>query len=209
MAPDDARPRLRLFRDGRFLDDGTAAAVPAPPLAPDSLPSRLLGCGCLAAVVLAVLLVALVAGLFALVSGAGEERTSTTGVVRSVGPGTDDDGVRHEHCYEVAYTAGGRDLLHRTCEVTPRASVDLADDEPGPQRDARFAAAHGVGSEVRLRHAVDPPYAGSGAIADLDGTLLQPGRTASVVGWLVAGSALSFAASVLWLALRGRRRPVG
>ncbi len=94
MTARDERPRLRVFRDGRFLEDEPAGA-PEPLLPPDSLAPR----------------------------------TSTTGMILSVGPGTDADGVRRDHCYEVGYTAGGRDLVHRTCEVLPRAAADLPDDD--------------------------------------------------------------------------------
>lgn len=211
MTAPDERPRLRVFRDGRFVEDEPAGAPaePAPLLAPDSLASRVVGYGCLAVLVLPVLVVALVASLFAVVSGLGEERTSTTGVVLSAGPGTDDAGVRRPHCYEVAYTAGGRDLVHRTCEATPQTAMDLPDEETRAQRDERFAATHAVGSEVRLRHAVEPPYDASGPIADTDVTLLSPGTSGVVVGGLVAASALSFAGLALWLGLRGRRRRSG
>lgn len=205
MTAPDERPRLRVFRDGRFVEDEPAGA-PAPLLAPDSLASRVVGYGCLAVVVLPALLVALVAGLFAVVAGAGEERTSTTGVVLSSGPGTDDAGVPRPHCYEVAYTAEGRDLVHRTCEATPQTAVDLPADETRAQRDERFAATHPVGSEVRLRHAVEPPYRANGGIADTDVTLLSPGTSGVVAGVLVAASALAFAGLALWLGLRGRRR---
>ena len=205
------RPRLRLFRDGRFLEDepARAAVQPTPLPAPGSLAGRVVGCGCLLVVVVPLLVVALLGGLVALVSGAATEQTGTTGVVRSVGPGTDADGVRRDHCYEVAYVAGGRDLVHRTCEVTARASLDVPVDESRAQQDERFAAEHPVGSRVRLRHAVEPPYAADGALADLEVTLLHPGRTGVVVGSVVAACALAVVALVLWAVLRGRRRRAG
>lgn len=205
------RSRLRVFRDGRFVEDAPPGGPAAPPPVPrpDSLASRVVGYGCLAVVVLPLLAVALFGGLVALVSGASAERTDTTGVVRSVGPGTDLDGVRRDHCYEVAYVAGGQDLVHRTCEVVPRASVHVPDDESRAQQDERFAAAHPVGSRVRVRHAVEPPYAGDGAIADLEVTFLHPGRTAVVVGAAVATSATAVAVLVLWAGLRPRRRRAG
>ena len=217
MTAPDPPSRLRLFRDGRFVEDEPAGAPATPPpphatppplLAPDSLASRVVGYGCLAVVVLPMLLVALIAGLFALAAGLDDERTSTTGVIRSIAPGTDDDGVPRDHCYEVAYTAGGRERVHRTCEVLPRAAADVPDDETRAQRDERFAATHVVGSEVRLRHAHEPPYAARGAIADTDVTLLEP-TTGAVIGVLIAGSALSVAGLALWLGLRGRRRRAG
>ena len=205
------RPRLRLFRDGRFVEDepARAAVQQAPVPAPGSLAGRVVGYGCLVVVVVPLLVVALLGGLVALVSGAATEQTGTTGMVRSVGPGTDVDGVRRDHCYEVAYVAGGRDLVHRTCEVRPRASLDVPVDESRAQQEERFAAAHPVGSRVRLRHAVEPPYAADGAIADLEVTLLHPGRTGVVVGTVVAASALAVVALVLWVVLRGRRRRAG
>lgn len=117
--------------------------------------------------------------------------------------------MRRDHCYEVGYAAGGRDLVHRTCEVLPRASVHVPVDETRAQSEQRFAAAHPVGSRVRLRHAAEPPYAAEGPVADLDVTLLHPGRTGVVAGALVAGCAVSLAVGVLWLGLRRRRPPAG
>lgn len=206
----DHRTRLRVFRDGRFVEDGPAGppSTAQPLLAPDSLAARVVGYGCLAVVVVPLLLVALVGGLVAVVSGLGEERRTATGVVLSVGPGTDLDGVRRDHCYEVGYAAGGRDLVHRTCEVLPGVSVHgPVDETTRAQSEQRFAAAHPVGSRVRLRHAAEPPYAAEGPVADHDVTLLHPSRTGVVAGALVAGCAVSLAVGVLWLGLR-RRRPL-
>ena len=233
--------RLRLFRDGRFVDEQAVApaplnaAHPAPPLAPPpptapslrqvldllrehasengrpagapapllpagSVAGKVLGWGCLVVVLLPLLLATL---FFLIVTAAfafDEETRAATAVVTSVGPGHDAFGPR-PWCYEVRYEAADGPRTHHTCDVL-QAGISGTEGAERERAEARFAAAHPVGTVVQVLQDVDPPSYAQGAIADAEGSRLMGGgpigAVVGAVGALVTGG---LAAAVLWFAV--------
>jgi hypothetical protein len=212
MARSGRPGRLRLFRDGRFLDEQAEAPAPLPasspaPLLPaGSAAAKVLGWGCLVVVLLPPLLLATLFFLVvAAASALDEETRATSGVVTSVGPGQDDFGPR-PWCYEVRYQAADGPRIHRTCDVL-EPGISGTDGAERERAEAAFAAAHPVGTEVQVLQHVDPPSYARGAIADAEGSRLTGGGpTGTLLGAAGAIVTGGLAAAVLWLAIWGAAR---
>jgi hypothetical protein len=165
-----------------------------------------LGTGCLTLLALALLLPALVLGIWATISATSPATATAPAVVVAVGPGTDEQGRDRAYCYTVEYDVD-RPRTYRTCDVSaavlppPRPGQDSRAETP-EEEERRFAAEHPVGSRVEVLHEVDDPSQVEGGISDPE--VFRSGGSPTVT--LVTGAGAALFAAGTFFAFRAARR---
>ena len=191
--------------DGQWVGASAPAPPPPGPTTGDKVWARL-GTGCLTLLGLALLLPALLLGVWATISATSPATATAPAVVLAVGPGTDEQGRARPYCYTVEYDVD-RPRTYRTCDVSaaslppPRPGEDSR-AETHEEEERRFAAEHPVGSRVEVLHEVDDPGEVDGGISDPE--VFRSGGSPTMTVVTGAGAAL-FVAGALF-ALRGARR---